>query len=130
MPSNFKRTDRIADVMQRELAVLIQRKLKDPRLHKFITVSAVTVTSDLEHAKVYVSVLDEDANIPEIMEALQHAAGFLRSELAHLMDLRRVPELHFVYDQSIQEGRKLSNLIDQALKRESHNEEDDDSEKR
>lgn len=126
MASNYKSTDRIADVMQRELAVLIQRKLKDPRLHKFITVSAVKVTSDLEHAKVYVSVLDSDANISEIMDALKHAAGFLRTELAHIMKLRRIPELHFVYDQSIQEGRKLSNLIDEALKRKSHNEDEDD----
>jgi ribosome-binding factor A len=108
----FKRTDRIAEMMQRMLSEVIQQEIKDPRLSHFITVSAVNVSKDLSHAKVYFTVLDGDRS--EITMILNTASGYLRSALAKSMSLRTVPQLHFIYDESIEYGQRLSRLIDEA----------------
>lgn len=112
----FKRTDRVADQLQQELAVLIQREIKDPRLG-MVTVSGVTVSRDLGYADVYVTLLgDDDAErIKENLAVLKRAAGFLRSQIARRIKLRHVPELRFHYDESVTRGHKLSSLIDQAV---------------
>lgn len=112
----FKRTDRVADQLQQELAVLIQREIKDPRLG-MVTVSGVTVSRDLGYADVYVTLLgDDDAErIKENLAVLKRAAGFLRSQTARRIKLRHVPELRFHYDESVTRGHKLSSLIDQAV---------------
>lgn len=110
MTSNFKRTDRIAGVMQRELATLIQQEVKDPRLPKFITISAVTVSRDLSHAKVYFTALNADP--AQVTLILNTAASYLRAVLAKSLTLRIVPQLHFIYDESIEYGKRLSRLID------------------
>lgn len=110
MSNNFKRTDRIAEMIQRKLASIIPLEIKDPRLKGFITISAVKVTADLGHAKVYFTVYDEDKKLAE--NILNAASGFLRSALARSITVRTVPQLHFVYDESIEYGEKLSRLID------------------
>lgn len=112
----FKRTDRVADQLQQELAVLIQREIKDPRLG-MVTVSGVNVSRDLGYADVYVTLLgDDDAErIKENLAVLKRAAGFLRSQIAQRIKLRHVPELRFHYDESVARGHKLSSLIDQAV---------------
>jgi ribosome-binding factor A len=111
MSNDFKRTDRIAQVMQRKLAQIIQQEIKDPRLPAFITISAVTVTRDLGHAKIYFTALNDEAGIADVI--LNASAKYLRSALARTLTLRTVPQLHFIYDQSIEYGRRLSRLIDE-----------------
>ncbi|WP_127476836.1 30S ribosome-binding factor RbfA [Sulfurivermis fontis] len=109
------RSRRVGEQMQRELALLIQQELKDPRLG-MITVSGVEVTRDFAHAKVFVTVLGDDAGqVEKSLEGLRHAAGFLRRELGRRMQLRTIPELHFVHDTSVERGTRLSALIDQAV---------------
>lgn len=112
MSTDFKRTDRIAEMMQRKLAQIIRQEVKDPRLPNFITISAVTVTKDLGHAKVYFTVLNDEAGMAEAI--LNAAASYLRSALARTLTLRTVPQLHFILDKSIEYGRHLSKLIDEV----------------
>ncbi len=110
MSSDFKRTDRIAEMMQRKLSQIIQQEVKDPRLPGFITISAVTVTRDLGHAKIYFTALNDEAGMADSI--LNAAASYLRTALARTLTLRTVPQLHFIYDKSIEYGRHLSRLID------------------
>lgn len=110
--SDFKRTDRIAEMMQRKLAQLIQQEIKDPRLPGFITISAVQVTKDLSHAKVYFTVFNGD---PAETQSILNAAGsYLRTALARTITLRTVPQLHFIHDKSVEYGSRLSRLIDEV----------------
>ena len=112
MSADFKRTDRIAEMMQRKLAQIIKEEVRDPRLPGFITISAVTVTRDLGHAKIYFTVLKDEAGMAEAI--LNASASYLRSALARTLTLRTVPQLHFILDKSIEYGRNLSKLIDQV----------------
>lgn len=114
MPKDFSRTRRVAEQIQRELAMLIQREIKDPRLG-MVTVSGVDVTKDLSIAKVYVSVLNETQDIEQSLEVLNHAAGFLRHALGQNLVLRAVPHLQFLYDDTIARGNALSSLINDAV---------------
>lgn len=119
MPRDFPRTRRIGEQMQRELAALIRDGVKDPRVG-MVTVSAVEVTRDLAHAKVFVTVLGDETAKRDTMTALASAAGFLRHELGQRMLTRTVPMLRFVYDESIEHGSRLSALIDAAVKSDKH----------
>ncbi|WP_058534466.1 30S ribosome-binding factor RbfA [Legionella saoudiensis] len=112
MGQNFKRTDRVAEMIQRKLAQIIPLEVKDPRLNGIVTISAVKVAADLAHAKVYFTVLNNDKKLVESI--LNAAASYLRSALARSITLRTVPQLHFVYDESIEYGQRLSRLIDEA----------------
>lgn len=112
MPHDFKRSDRVAQMLQRKLALLIQQEIKDPRLPGFITVSAAEVSKDLGHAKIYFTVFNGDPQIAETI--LNSAASYLRSVLAKSLTLRIVPQLHFVYDKSVEYSSRLSRLIDQV----------------
>ncbi|GAA4347443.1 30S ribosome-binding factor RbfA [Kangiella taiwanensis] len=121
------RANRVADQIQRELALVFQREMKDPRLG-IATVSAVEVSSDLQNAKVFVTFLgkDEQEQIDEALEVVRGAAGFLRSQLAKEMRMRSVPALRFFYDKSIQEGQRMSSLIDKALSEDKQKASDQD----
>lgn len=110
----FARSTRIADQIQKELAGLIRGEMKDPRLG-LVTITSVDVTRDLKHAKVFVSSLGDASAQALACETLMHATGFLRTQLAHRLRLRGVPQLHFVYDRSVEEGVRLSVLIDRAV---------------
>lgn len=114
MPKDFPRARRIADQMQRELSEIIRLELKDPRVG-MLTITDVEVTRDIEHAKVYFTTLGGTAEHDACLLGLQHASGFLRSQLSHRMQLRQVPKLSFVYDQSIERGIHLSQLIETAV---------------
>ena len=118
MAKDYARTDRIAEQIQRELAGLIRLEVKDPRVQK-VTVTGVEVTNDYSHAKVFYTTLDGASK--QLQEGLDRAAGFLRSQLAHAMKLRIIPQLHFVYDVSIERGSHLSQLIDQAVASDTKN---------
>lgn len=104
------RANRLADLIHRQLAVLIQRELKDPRLG-LITVNEVRVSRDLAWADVYYTALGDEDPTP----VLQHAAGFLRHELARILDIRVTPRLRFHYDRSLEDGMRMSRVIDKAV---------------
>ncbi|MBY0499619.1 MAG: 30S ribosome-binding factor RbfA [Nitrosomonas sp.] len=114
MPKDFSRSLRIADQIQRELADLIQNEIKDPRI-KQLTITAVEVTRDYSHAKIFYTTLTHQDENFLIEKGLEHATGFLRSNLSHRMKLRLVPQLHFIYDESVERGVRLSKLIDEAI---------------
>ncbi|GHE20952.1 30S ribosome-binding factor RbfA [Halomonas urumqiensis] len=122
----FKRTDRVADQLQKELAVLIQREVKDPRLG-MVTVSGVEVSRDLGYADVHVTLLGEDTpeRIKENLKVLKQAAGFLRGQIARRIKLRHVPELRFHYDESVVRGQRLSSLIEEAVSSDRARHDDD-----
>jgi ribosome-binding factor A len=118
MNREFSRTRRIGELLQRELAQLIQEELKDPRI-KFVTVSHVNVAPDLKQAKVYVTFLQEEKDVQEQLKILNKAVGFLQHGLSQRIELRVIPHLRFVYDDSIERGRHLSALIDEAVRKDS-----------
>lgn len=114
MPRDFPRSRRIAEQIQRELSEIVRVELKDPRIG-MITLTDVEVTADGEHAKVFFTVLGDPSRVKEAEEGLQHAAGYLRSQLARSLTVRVVPHLQFKYDPSVERGARLSQLIDQAV---------------
>jgi ribosome-binding factor A len=105
------RRGRIADQIQRDLAELIRTEVKDPRVG-LATLTGVELSPDQRHARIFFTVLGDSA---QAAEGLQHAAGFLRARLASQIHLRVVPELHFVHDESVERGARLSQLIDAAV---------------
>ena len=117
---------RVADQIQRDLSEIIAFELKDPRVG-MITITEVQVTPDYAHAKVFYTTLRSESDNFLINNGLEHAAGFLRSQLSHRLKLRVVPQLHFVYDESIERGVRLSQLIDEAVAREGSSSEPDES---
>lgn len=116
MSREFKRTDRIGEQLQKELAQLIQFQVKDPRLG-MVTVNHVKISPDLGHADVYVTVLGKDTEeeAKEDLKVLNSATGFLRREIGKAIKLRVLPQLRFRYDVALVQGQKLSSLIDKAV---------------
>ena len=117
MAREFKRSDRVAQEIQKEIAVILQREVKDPRIG-MVTVSDVEVSSDLAYAKVFVTFLfdhDEQA-ITQGMKGLEKAAPNIRTLLGKTMRLRIVPEIRFIYDESLVEGMRMSNLVSNVIR--------------
>jgi ribosome-binding factor A len=114
MKRHSQRAQRVGDQLQRELADLIANEVKDPRVGR-VTITEVDVTADLAHATVRFTHLAGREHAAETAAGLGHAAGFLRSALAKRFDLYSVPQLTFVYDDSIERGMQLSQLIDAAV---------------
>jgi ribosome-binding factor A len=108
----FQRSDRVAEQVRRDLADLIRTELKDPRVG-MISLTAVELTPDYAHAKVFYATLNSD-HLEEIERGLKRASGFLRRELGRRIHIHTLPELHFIYDNSIEHGASMSLLIDQA----------------
>lgn len=116
MAKEFSRSHRVAEQMRRELADLLQFEVKDPRIG-MVTVTEVEVTGDMAHAKIFYSAAKaSDA----VQKGLEKSAGFLRTRLAKRMLLRTVPQLHFVYDASIDNGMKMTQLINEAIASDSN----------
>lgn len=115
MAREFSRTRRIAQQLQQELAQVLQRDIKDPRIG-MVTVNDVEVSRDLSYAKVFVTFFEEDNKlVEEKLEALTTASGYVRSLVAGRMKLRVMPELRFVYDASLVEGMRMSNLVTRII---------------
>ena len=114
MPKDFPRSRRIAEQVQRELSDIIRLGLKDPRVG-MITLTDVEMTPDNAHARVYFTLLGDPSRIEEAQAGLQHAAGYLRTELAHRLKIRTVPQLRFEYDASVERGIRLYKLIETAV---------------
>ena len=107
---SFARKDRVCEQIRRELAELMRTELKDPRVG-MISITEVEVTADYAHAKVFFSTLAGSEHLPEVMTGLQKASGFLRRELGKRISIHMTPQLHFVFDQSLERGAELSRLI-------------------
>jgi ribosome-binding factor A len=115
MPKEFSRKERVADMLQVELSTLLHREIADPRI-KDVTVTAVDVARNFAHAKVFITTLNDDAESKkDLMKALKAASGFMRSQLAKRVQMRTTPELRFIYDDSVQRGYTLSELIEKAV---------------
>src|SRR3954465_9552117 len=114
MKKHSQRAARVGDQVQKELADLLRNEVKDPRVGQ-VTVTSVEVSPDLSHATVHFTHLAGRAHADDSVKALQRTSGFLRSELSHRLGLYSVPQLHFAYDDSIEAGMKLSQLIDDAV---------------
>ena len=113
MPKDYARTSRIGEALQRELSVIIQKEMRDPRLG-MISILDVVVTKDLQQAKVYFSLLDDsDEHVAEATKTLNEAAGFLRSQIAKKVKLRTTPKLHFFFDDTLQKGNKIYKLLEE-----------------
>lgn len=110
MAKEFSRTQRVGGQIQRELAQIIQQEVRDPRVG-FITISEVEVSRDLGHAKIFVTLLDPKQDVVETLRALNKAGGFLRKLLGKRIVMRVVPELHFVYDNSLDTGARVDALL-------------------
>ena len=116
---SFGRTERVAHLIQRELASIIQQEVKDPRIPTFVNITAVDVSPNFSNAKIYLTVLGKEDEAKLALELLNKAAGYLRSCLAKQVKLRTTPALRFVYDDSIEHGRRLTKLIDEAIIKDS-----------
>ena len=108
----FQRSERVAEQVRRDLADLIRTELKDPRVG-MISLTDVELTPDYAHAKVFFTTFNSE-HLEEIERGLKRASGFLRRELGKRIHIHTLPELHFVYDNSIERGTSMSQLIDQA----------------
>ena len=110
------RIERVNSLLRQEISELLQREVKDPRLADFIAVTEVSASPDLKFAKVFVSCLGSNDAKQEILGVLGSASGFFRRELARRLDLPRIPELNFQWDDSIERGDRLLQLIDKVSK--------------
>ena len=111
MAQEFSRTQRVGGQIQREIAQIIQQELRDPRVG-LVTVSAVEMSKDMTHAKVFITLMNPEQDVTETLKVLKKASGFLRHSLGKRIMLRVIPELHFVYDSSLAEGLRVAALLD------------------
>ena len=106
-----RRSERTSKLIQREISALLEREVNDPRLIKLISVTEVSLSPDLRHAKVFVSTLGNEINKEDMLAGFNKASGFLRRELASHLKLKYTPQLSFHYDDSIERGARLLDLI-------------------
>lgn len=116
MPKEFSRTQRVGDFLKQELARLIQLEVRDPRVG-MASITGVEVARDLSYAKVFVTILGKNSEeeAKPAIEALNHASGFLRTQVSKVMSARTTPKLRFVFDKSIVRGAQMSKLIDDVI---------------
>ena len=106
------RIDRVNNLIRQEISDMLHRQVKDPRLGGFITITRVTTSSDLKYAKIFVSQISSKISQEEILSTLSAAAGFFRKELTKSLRLRHIPELSFHWDESIEQGARILELMD------------------
>ncbi|WP_410472530.1 ribosome-binding factor A [Faucicola mancuniensis] len=128
-----QRLQRLADQIQRELAVLIRDEINDPRLTGLVTISGVKISPDLGYADIYVTVMEtnmDDAMAKDYHEdslkVLNKASGFLRTELSHILRTRTTPRLRFHYDEVTANANYMMNLISKAVQSSDDNQNNDD----
>lgn len=109
-----RRADRVADAVRHAIAELLVFEVKDPRIG-MVTVTAVTISPDLRHARVFFSVLGDETKRAKTLAGLRSATGFIRAEIAHRLKLRVAPEIAFEFDPSIEESVRLSRLLKDVL---------------
>lgn len=112
---DFQRTTRLNEVLKEETADILRRKLKDPRIG-FVTVTAVEISSDLRHAHIFVSIFGNEEEKETTFRSLNGAKGFIRSELGKRLRIKFLPEISFCIDKSVEEGIRISKLIERVHK--------------
>ena len=110
----FRRTDRINEQLKQEISLLIRDQVRDPRVG-LATITAVQTSPELDHAKVYITALGDEAEREEILVGLRSAAPFIRRELGKSLQMRRIPELHFEIDRVLAEAMRIEQLLREAL---------------
>lgn len=105
-----RRQERVGELLHEEISILLQRESHDPRLGR-VTVTDVKVSTDLRSARVFVTVLGEEPEQQAALQALAHAAGYLRRELGARLRLRRIPTLTFELDQAVMRGSRILELL-------------------
>lgn len=105
------RPEKVAQLMRREVAEILQRKLRDPRMSAMVSVTDVEVTHDLSFAKIFVSIMGTPEERTKTLEGLVSAAGFVRHELGDRLGLREVPMIRFIHDDSIDRGARVEDLL-------------------
>ena len=113
MPFDNRRPDRVAEAIREEVATFLADGAKDPRVRGMVTVTGVDVTRDLRHAKIFVSVLGEEAERADTMAGLSGMAAHLRGHIGRALRLRAAPELTFKYDQSVTHAARIETLLEQ-----------------
>lgn len=106
------RIERVNQLIRQEISELLRREIKDPRLSQFIAVTEVATSPDLRQARVYISFISDEQQKQDALDALAGASNFFRKEMARTLRLRRIPELSFHWDNSIERGARIMNLID------------------
>jgi len=119
------RPERVAELIKREAADILENDLNDPRVSGFISVTDAEVTPDLSFARIYVSVLAPGEEAERVLKALEHAAPFVRRQLAPRLKLREMPEIRFVRDDSLERGARVDELLRKIAEGETIDEEDD-----
>jgi ribosome-binding factor A len=114
MKTVSNRPRRVAELIRRELAMLIPRELDDPHAHQ-ITITGAEVSRDMSSARIYYSLLSGAAEAKQTTKSLNRAAGFLRHALMERVSLRTVPALRFYFDESVERGARIDSLIEQAI---------------
>jgi ribosome-binding factor A len=122
---SYKRSQRVADQIKRDVSSVIADVLPD-RPDLMVTVSAVEVTDDLRYAKIFYTVLGNEAKVNEVAKIFERATGHIQAELAHRIRLRRVPEISLVYDKSLMEGMRVVSLIDELTEKADNEDEGKD----
>ncbi|WP_456275455.1 30S ribosome-binding factor RbfA [Bacillus sp. AK128] len=113
------RATRVGEQMKKELGEIIGRKIKDPRVG-FVTVTDVEVTGDLQQAKVFISVLGDEEQRQNTLKGLAKAKGFIRSEIGQRIRLRKTPEITFEFDESVDYGNRIENLLAELNRSSQH----------
>lgn len=108
--SSFQRTDRVADLMRREIADILLKEVKDPRVG-FVTITAVRLSKDLKNARVFFTTLKEGEALKDALEGLRHAAGFVQRKVGGRMQLRYTPHITFAYDSSFETGAHMDKIL-------------------
>ncbi|MCX8043239.1 MAG: 30S ribosome-binding factor RbfA [Desulfobacterota bacterium] len=110
MRSGYSRVDRVSDSIKKEVADILNRHVKDPRL-AFMTITYVRVARDLRHARIYFTSMREDADLEAVFEGLRRATGFVQRKLGERLHLRYTPHLSFTYDTSVARGLRMTRLL-------------------
>lgn len=111
MPHRFSRSKRVADLLKREMATMLMGEIKDPRVQGLVTVMAVEVSEDLRYAKVFISVMGSEDERASVIAGINKAKGFVRKTIGSRLGLRRVPELQFQLDRSLENREKIEALL-------------------
>jgi ribosome-binding factor A len=111
---NPRRVQKVAEAVREIVSMAILTELKDPRIHD-VTVTYVEVSADLRHAKVHVSVMDDQTHQELTLRGLQSAAGFLQAKLARELELRYTPKLTFLLDQGVKRSIEIARILKEVL---------------
>lgn len=112
------KSERVSDALIEQISYILNYEVKNKDI-KFVTITDVQVTNDLSYAKVYYTVLNQD-KLEETAKALKSASGFIRHALRERVDIRQIPELNFVYDESIEYGQRIENILEEIKKKEDN----------